>query len=228
MPWYTTVRLRSHMCTLLCQTPTFAVLHYVAETLTLSWLHLYYRYPWLQHGCVWLAYCIFITGWSCRLYRTGVLLYSVSHFYAATQACAVMWMPTNLLTLVRRGGEGGVWLSAAMLCEIVCHLKKRWRLFWQCTAAVLLSIMLQLTIQSTNCNVAMAAQRMGTVASQLWVFIFFWRLCVFPVSCGLFLWQFGGFPLDHVRLIPSLYSWALAPDLDQVPRYYTLAAFSQG
>lgn len=151
----------------------------------------------------------------------GVLLYPVSHFYAATQACTVMWMPTNLLTLVRRGGEGGVWLSAAMLCEVVCHLKKRWRLFWQCTAAVLLSIILQLTIQSTNCNVAMAAQ--GRAQLPL-----FWRLRVFLVSCGLFLWLFGGFPLEHVRLIPSLYSWALAPDLDRVPRYYTLAALSQG
>lgn len=88
---------------------------------------------------------------------------------------------------------GGTRLSTVMLCKVACQFGKWWRLFWQCTVAVFLSLLLQLKkIESANCNVAMAAQ----LSAQLFLkknFIL-WRLLDSSVLCGLFLWLLRGFP----------------------------------
>lgn len=110
-----------------------------------------------------------------------------------------------------------------MLGEVVCQFRKGVHCFDSVQQQCFYPLCYKW--QSNLLIVTLPWQR--TVTSQL--FGLWESVCVFPVSCGLFLWLFRSFPPEHVRLIPSLYSWALTPDLDQVPRYYTLAAwFSQG
>lgn len=96
-----------------------------------------------------------------------VLLYLVSPFYAAVQA----WCECQLGFWCWWGG--GARLSAVMLCEVTCLFRKRWWLFWQCTAPCF-----YLLCSNGKSNLLIVMLQWQLSGAFCWIL---WRLRDFPV-----------------------------------------------